>query len=122
MLLIIVALVVLASLVVVPAVSASALPGNEKHNDGGTCTYRVVWGDTLSKIAVRHHTSIWELKELNKRLKNPNCIYAGEWLVVPCGHESHTGCNQCGKEYKQPVKYGCDNWGCYAPKPKPTHY
>ncbi len=120
MLLTIVALVVLASLVVVPAVSASALPGKyDGHEEGSMCTYKVVYGDTLSKIARRYDTDVWYLTKLN-HLRNPNCIFAGQWLMVPCGHHHEEGCGGCG--FKEPVKHknNCDNWGCYAPKP--THY
>ncbi len=121
-LLIIVALVVLASLVVVPAASASALPGHEKHNDGSMCTYRVVYGDTLSKIARRYGTDVWYLTKLN-HLRNPNCIWAGQWLMVPCGCERGCGweskCNSCERPVKHEV---CNNWECWKPAPKPVHY
>ena len=121
MLLTIVALVVLASLVVVPAVSASALPGKyDGYDHGRMCTYKIVYGDTLSKIARRYHTDVWYLTKLN-HLKNPNCIYAGQWIMVPCGHEKvEYGCGECGKFEKKPVHYPVYNdWNKYEPKPKP---
>lgn len=44
-------------------------------------TYQVKWGDTLSKIAQRYHTTVKHLVELNK-IKNSNLIYAGEILLI----------------------------------------
>jgi LysM repeat protein len=41
-------------------------------------------GDTLAKIAWRYRTSVSFLARLNG-LRNPNLIYAGQWLRVPCG-------------------------------------
>jgi LysM repeat protein len=113
MLLMIIALVVLASLVVVPAASGSPLPGkNGEDHEGKYCSYRVKWGDTLSRIADRYDTSVWHLKELNRRVHNPNCIYAGEWITVPCDREENNGCSKgCGEGYR-PVSWGNDNgWG-----------
>lgn len=50
------------------------------------CIYVVRCGDTLSKIAVRYHTSVWELRSMNF-IPNPNVLYAGQRLRVPCdGH------------------------------------
>lgn len=45
--------------------------------------YRVRWGDTLSRIAARYHTSVWYLVRLNG-LPNANRIYSGQVLRVPC--------------------------------------
>jgi len=47
------------------------------------CTYRVKYGDSLSMIAVRFHTSTGYLASIN-HIANPNRIYAGQWLRVPC--------------------------------------
>ena len=44
-------------------------------------SYKVKWGDTLSQIAQRYHTTVKHLVELNK-IKNPNLIYAGEMLLI----------------------------------------
>lgn len=43
--------------------------------------YTIKWGDTLSEIAQKYHTTVNRLVELNK-IKNPNLIYAGEVLKV----------------------------------------
>jgi LysM repeat protein len=47
------------------------------------CSYRVKCGDTLSKIALRYGTSVGYLASVN-HIVNPNKIYAGTWLRVPC--------------------------------------
>ncbi len=47
------------------------------------CIYRVRWGDTLYSIAWRYHTTVWELQQMN-HLGNPNMIFAGMNLRVPC--------------------------------------
>ena len=44
-------------------------------------SYKVKWGDTLTQIAQRYHTTVKHLVELNK-IKNPNLIYAGEMLLI----------------------------------------
>lgn len=44
-------------------------------------TYKVKAGDTLSKIAQQHKTTVTELVRLNK-LKNKNVIYVGQVLIV----------------------------------------
>jgi lysozyme len=46
------------------------------------CTYRVRWGDTLSGIAWRYHTSVSALTYAN-HIWNPNFIYAGQLLRLP---------------------------------------
>lgn len=50
---------------------------------GGTCTYVVQWGDTLYSIARRYGTTVSVLVSMNG-LTNPNYIYAGQVLYVPC--------------------------------------
>jgi|WetSurMetagenome_2_1015567.scaffolds.fasta_scaffold391656_1 LysM repeat protein len=50
---------------------------------GGACSYHVRRGDTLANIAWRYGTSVSFLARLNG-LRNPNLIYAGQWLRVPC--------------------------------------
>lgn len=44
-------------------------------------TYQVKWGDTLSEIAKKYHTTVEHLVELNK-IKNKNFIYAGEMILI----------------------------------------
>ncbi len=51
---------------------------------GCQCTYRVRRGDTLSQIAWRHGTTVQWLMHANG-LRNPNYIWAGQRLCVPCG-------------------------------------
>jgi LysM repeat protein len=63
--------------------------GGGGHWGGGSwggcpCTYVVRRGDTLSAIAWRYGTSVWTLVRMNG-LANPNYIWAGQRLCVPCG-------------------------------------
>lgn len=44
--------------------------------------YQIVWGDTLSEIAVDHDVSLERLAEVNM-VKDPDLIYAGDGLVIP---------------------------------------
>lgn len=60
-----------------PAQSAMAL---NSYN----CSYFVRPGDTLFAIALRYNTSIYALSAVNG-LYNPNFIYVGMVLHVPCG-------------------------------------
>ena len=45
--------------------------------------YAVRWGDTLSSIAWRSGVSGWAIAQANG-LYNPNYIYAGQSLWIPC--------------------------------------
>ena len=47
--------------------------------------YIVRYGDTLSEIAAKYHTTVAELVRLNN-IKNPNLIYVGERLILPDGN------------------------------------
>ncbi len=47
------------------------------------CFYRVRYGDTLSRIALWYGTTAAYLAAVN-HIANPNRIYAGQWLRVPC--------------------------------------
>ncbi len=53
------------------------------NTNSGYCTVIVQRGDALYKIAARHHTTTAYLAALNN-LFNPNYIYAGMVLKVPC--------------------------------------
>ena len=61
---------------------------NEKELNevsGGTSPYfkyTVVFGDTLSEIAVRFHTTVSVLCKLNN-ISNPDRIRAGQILLIP---------------------------------------
>jgi len=46
--------------------------------------YTVKWGDTLSSIAARYGTTVQAIMYANN-LTNPNYIYAGMILYIPCG-------------------------------------
>ena len=46
-------------------------------------TYTIKKGDTLSKIAKQHNTTVDELLKLNPYITDPNKIYAGKTLNLP---------------------------------------
>ena len=48
--------------------------------------YTVKWGDTLSSIAVRYHTTMQAIMSANN-IPNANFIYAGMILYIPCGNK-----------------------------------
>jgi len=56
-------------------------PGGPDH--GQVCVHVVARGDTLGRIAARYHTSVQALARAN-HIANPNVIYVGQKLVVPC--------------------------------------
>ena len=61
----------------------------------GTCasgdrTYSVSWGDTLSKIAARYHTT-WQRLASYNHLANPNLIFPSQTICIPGGGSSGSG-------------------------------
>lgn len=44
--------------------------------------YVINLGDSLSKIALRNHTTIGRLLENNSNISNPDVIFAGDYLVI----------------------------------------
>jgi len=95
--------VVLTVLVVVPGAALAASPASTAASTcgtgvsappppraglppppgGGVCSYRVRRGDTLANIAWHRFTGVSHLASING-IRNPNLIYAGQWLRVPC--------------------------------------
>lgn len=51
-------------------------------------TYQVKRGDTLSEIAVKFHTTVRRLVELNN-IKNPNLIYVGQTIIIQEGSNTN---------------------------------
>lgn len=49
-----------------------------------TVTHTVVSGDTLWAIALRYGVELSDLLAANPGIKNPNLIYVGEQVVIPC--------------------------------------
>jgi LysM repeat protein len=75
----IVLFVVMLSLVVAP--TALAAPASQSGQCG--YWYQVRWGDTLSSISRCTGVSAWAIAQANG-LVNPNYIYAGQRLWIPC--------------------------------------
>ena len=57
-------------------------------NETGFKTITIVYGDTLSELAIKYNTTVSRLVELNN-IKNPNLIYAGNTLIVPISSGSN---------------------------------
>jgi putative chitinase len=64
---------------------------------GGRTIYVVRYGDTLSSIARTFGTTVWAISAANG-ISNPNCIYAGQRLVIPGGGGYHPPC--CAGYYR----------------------
>ncbi|HJT55915.1 MAG TPA: transglycosylase SLT domain-containing protein [Ktedonobacteraceae bacterium] len=56
----------------------------------GCVWYRIQRGDTLTKIAVRYHTTIWTLARVNY-IRNVNLIIVGHELCIPYRLRGGTG-------------------------------
>jgi len=66
---------------------------------GGKTIHIVRCGETLSGIAYRYGVNMWAIVRANG-IRNPNCIYAGQRLVIPYGGSSRGGgCTGCGGHY-----------------------
>lgn len=65
------------------AAAPLAAPAAKAQFGGVACTYRVVAGDVLSRIALRYGTTSAYLAKING-IVNPNRIRTGQILVVPC--------------------------------------
>lgn len=46
-------------------------------------SYKIVRGDTLTKIAKQHGTTIQDIMKLNPSIKDPNKIFADQTIVIP---------------------------------------
>jgi len=70
-------IIVLLQLVIGATISEAAPP---------TCKpiyHKVRWGETLYSIARRYGVSVWAIAQANG-IRNPDCIYACQILVIPC--------------------------------------
>ena len=68
------------NIIKVPITTKVISNANVEH-DCGHCIYKVQRGDTLSKIAEMHETTVNEITELNQ-IENPNMIYVGQKLRI----------------------------------------
>ncbi len=67
-----------------PAQAANPGPGN------GCTWYTVHWGDTLSIIASRYHTSYWTLAQVNN-IRNVNLIFVNQQICIPYRIQGSSG-------------------------------
>jgi LysM repeat protein len=93
--------------------------------------YTVQWGDTLSSIAARYHTTVQAIMYANN-IMNPNYIYAGMILYIPCGTKPPAPASYPqwkGEYFNNPDLAGAPsvtrndkaiafNWGLGWPNPK----
>jgi LysM repeat protein len=81
--------VVVASLLV--STSVAAAPAVAPPTAGSAPGYHVVRpGQTLSSIGRMYGVSAWAIASAN-HLRDPNCIYAGQWLQIPRGGPGYPG-------------------------------
>ena len=52
------------------------------QNSCGKISYKIKYGDTLSSLAIKYHTSVQNIVKLNN-IANPNLIYAGSIIQIP---------------------------------------
>jgi LysM repeat protein len=90
--------VVMLSLIMAPVAFAAPTP---QYACG--YWYQVRWGDTLSSIARYTGVSAWTIMQANG-LGNPNYIYAGQWLWIPCASPPPPPPPHCGYWYT--VRWG----------------
>ncbi len=63
-------------------VPGGAPPAQPPSAPPGDCTYVVKPGDTLTRIALQYHTTMWAMAIANN-LANPSFIWVGQRLVIP---------------------------------------
>ncbi len=78
----------LGSVIVSPQPQPAPRPAALKQATG--CTYLVHYGDNLFRIGLRYGVSYNYLASLNG-IPNPNLIYAGSVIAVPCGGRGGAG-------------------------------
>jgi LysM repeat protein len=123
---VILSLVVMLSLILVPAASASgAAAPTGSAAAGQTCFYRVVRGDNLIRLAHRFRTSVWQLMAWNG-VQNPDRVYAGQLLrvcaptppVLPPPPPPRPCQSPCAPPPPPPCSWSCAS-SCAAPAPGP---
>lgn len=65
-----------------PAASQQAAFTDALNQAQSTDSTTIQWGDTLSALAVKYHTTVAQLATAN-HISNPDMIYAGNQLIVP---------------------------------------
>lgn len=63
-------------------INTTSLTISGGQNSCGKILYKIVYGDTLSHIALRYKTTVNEIAKLNN-IRNPNLIYAGTTIRIP---------------------------------------
>ncbi len=98
---------------VIGATPALAAPPATPGGSGCSQFHVVYYGDNLYRIALRYHTTIYELMKLNG-LYNPNYLFAGQTLCVAPGAPIPFGFLYTVKPhetlYSIAVRYGWSAW------------
>ena len=86
--------------------STPSLAASRPPLDGGTSTYVVKPGDTMTSIAKHLGVSLSALEQANPQVRNPNLIYPQQHLNVPAGGHGAggTGASTAPRDYE--VKSG----------------
>jgi LysM repeat protein len=102
-----VAMIAASPVSVVAASGDERMPSTTAFSTYG-CSYRVRRGDLLFSIALRYNTNVYALMAMNG-LSNPNLIYSGMVLSVPCPNSPPGGnpppSNICGYHIVRPGEY-----------------
>ena len=115
------AVLTLLQMAIVSTTYAAPLPGGWGGDGGGGCNtyHKVQYGETLYSIGRQYGVNPQRIAEVNG-LYNPDHIYAGQVLYIPCGGNNHRPPNNggqcCGSkpgQYYPQVGYGYDFTGYY---------
>ena len=60
-------------------------PDKKPREKAGCKIYRVVHGDTLTKIANRNNTTVKKIMSVNPELTDPGFIVSGLYIYIPIG-------------------------------------
>lgn len=79
---------ILICLVAIPVYSVSTAKSAERVTTASASmmaptSYKVQWGDSLWKIAVKYEIGLAELIKANPHIKNPAFIYVGQTITIP---------------------------------------
>jgi hypothetical protein len=109
------AIVIVAVLLLQMAIGVAAVStANAAPPAYGPIYHCVKSGETLFSIGRLYGVSPWAIARANN-LANPNCIYAGSWLLIPTGQQPcQWGCYQQQRAPTGCWGYGCGNYGGYG--------
>ncbi|HTP08159.1 MAG TPA: LysM peptidoglycan-binding domain-containing protein [Anaerolineae bacterium] len=97
------------------AATSNYWPSGPGYGVGYGCYHSVYFGETLGGIAARYGTSAYYLMQING-IQNPNLIYAGTAMRVPCASPSYGYVSpySYGSMYRYPGTYMYQPYGTYS--------